>query len=163
MTGILLQLNTKSRVPGEVGLPKSAVPSLRVTPAGADGDYNRWRTETAKGDPEQALLLLTRDVLDALVNEGWPVSPGDLGENFTIGGIAAAALRPGVRLRSGSLLLEVTKACDPCDEVYSLSYIGKARGPDFVKTLVGRRGWYAKVLASGLVTTGSAIAVEPSS
>lgn len=162
LTGILLQLNTKPRVPGECGLPKTAVPSLRVTPAGVDGDYNRWRTEKAQGDPAQAVLIVTREVLDGLVHDGWPVQPGDLGENLTIDGIAEAALTPGVRLRAGTMLLEITKACDPCDEVYSLPYIGKERGPAFVRTLVGRRGWFARVLESGAVTTGGAISVEES-
>ena len=162
MTGTLLQLNTKSRMPGEFGLPKAPVPSLRVTSAGAEGDYNRWRTKQAQGDPDQAILLLTREVLDALVKEGWPVKAGDLGENFTVDGIVESALQPGVRLRAGTLLLEVTKACDPCDEVYSLPYIGPERGPAFVRTLVGRRGWFAKVLEGGTVITGAAIQLEPS-
>lgn len=161
MPGTLLQLNSKANVPGEFGLPKAAVAELRVTPAGAEGDYNRWRTEKAKGDPEQAILVITREVLDGLVKEGWPVKPGDLGENFTVDGIAEAAFKPGLRLRAGSLLLEVTKACDPCDEVYSLPYVGKQRGPDFVRALLGRRGWYARVLESGVVTTGATISVDP--
>ncbi len=64
-------------------------------------------------------------MIDGLVREGWPVRPGDLGENLTVGGIAEAALKPGTRLRAGALLLELTKACDPCDEVYSLPYVGQ--------------------------------------
>ena len=35
--------------------------------------------------------------------------------------------------------------------MYSLPYIGPARGPAFVRALVGRRGWYARVLAGGLL------------
>ena len=161
MTGTVLQLNAKPRVPDEFGLPKAAVPALRVTATGAEGDYNRWRTEKANGDPDQAILLITREVLDGIAREGWPVKPGDLGENLTVDGIAEAALHPGVRLRAGELLLEITKACDPCDRVYSLPYIGKERGPEFVRTLVGRRGWYAKVLQGGVVNTGAAIKLEP--
>ena len=160
MNGTVLQLNSKPRVPGEFGLPKAAVAKLRVTASGAEGDYNRWRSEKAKGDPDQAILLITREVLDGLVKEGWQVKPGDLGENITVGGIAESAFRPGLRLRAGELLLEITKACDPCDRVYSLSYVGKERGPEFVRTLVGRRGWFAKVLQSGSVTVGAPISVE---
>jgi MOSC domain-containing protein YiiM len=160
MTGTLLQLNVKPEVPGEFGLPKRPVPSLRVTLSGAEGDYNRWRTEKANGDPDQAIMLITRELLDDLNGEGWPVKPGDMGENITLGGIAEAALRPGVRLRSGAMLLEVTKACDPCSELHSLPYIGKERGAEFVRTTMGRRGWYAKVLEGGHVTTGAAVRVE---
>jgi MOSC domain-containing protein YiiM len=161
MSGTLLQLNAKPKIQEERGLPKTAVAELRVTSAGAEGDYNRWRTESAAGDPDQAILVMTREVLNGLVRDGWPVKPGDLGENFTLDGIAESALQPGVRLRAGPLLLEVTKACDPCDVVYSLPYIGKERGPEFVRALVGRRGWYAKVLEGGVVTMGSAINVVP--
>ena len=160
MTGTLLQLNVKPEVPGEFGLPKRPVATLRVTPAGAEGDYNRWRTEKGNRDPEQAILVITRELLDDLNGEGWPVKPGEMGENLTLGGIAEAALHPGVRLRSGGLLLEVTKACDPCSELHSLPYIGKERGPEFVRTTVGRRGWYAKVVESGTVSTGAPISVE---
>ena len=160
MTGTLLQLNVKPRVPGEFGLPKTPVPELEVSPAGAVGDYNRWRTEQGDRDPDQAILVITKELLDTLVAEGWPVKPGDLGENFTVGGISEAALEPGVRLRSGAVLIEETKACDPCDVLYTLPYIGKERGPEFLRTTVGRRGWYAKVLQGGTVTPGSAISLE---
>jgi MOSC domain-containing protein YiiM len=48
-------------------------------------------------------------------------------------------------------VLEVTRPCDPCDELYTLSYVGTARGPAFLRTLAGRRGWYARVLTGGVV------------
>jgi MOSC domain-containing protein YiiM len=49
----------------------------------------------------------------------------------------------------------VTEACDPCDELYSLPYVGKEKGPAFVKTMMGRRGWYAKVLREGEIEPGN--------
>jgi MOSC domain-containing protein YiiM len=155
MTGYLLQLSIKSRTPGEPGLPKHAVAGLEISPAGAAGDYNDYRTRTLHGDPEQAILLMTQDLLDQLNVEGWPVAPGHLGENLTLGGIPEAALQPGVRLQIGEVLLEVSAACDPCDRLYALPYIGTERGPAFLRATVGRRGWYARVLAGGKVTLGS--------
>jgi MOSC domain-containing protein YiiM len=149
MTGRLLQLSIKPETPGEFGLPKSAVPELMVTPAGAEGDYNRYRTEQLAGDRDQALLIMTGDLLDRLGSEGWPVGPGDFGENLTLGDIPESALAPGVRLRLGEVEIEVTKACVPCTELYSLPHIGQERGPAFVRALVGRRGWYARVLTGG--------------
>lgn len=149
MTGTLLQLSVKPETPGEFGLPKRAVPELFVTAAGAAGDFNRYRTEELPGDREQALLLMTQDLLETLRSEGWPVEWGDLGENLTLGGIPESSLAPGVRLRLGPVELEITKACDPCTETSSLPYIGPERGPAFVRALVGRRGWYARVLKEG--------------
>ena len=149
MVGRILQLSIKPQTPGEFGLPKRAVPELRVTRDGAEGDFNNYRTRELHSDPDLALLLLTREVIDGLRTEGWPVQPGDLGENLTLGGIPESSLGPGVRLQAGAVELLISKACDPCTETYVLPYIGPERGPAFVKTLVGRRGWYARVLSPG--------------
>ena len=159
MTGLILQLSTKAKTPGEHGLPKSAVPELRLTAAGATGDYNHYRTKQLAGDPDQAILLLTEEVIAQLRNEGWPVHPGDLGENITLGKISEAALRPGTRVQLGEVVLEVTGECDPCTELHSLPYIGSARGPEFVRTLVHRRGWYARVIVPGVVRLDTPVTV----
>jgi len=157
MTGRLTRLSVKPETPGEFGLPKRAVPELRVTPTGAEGDFNRYRSEVLAGDGDQALLLMTEDLLETLRGEGWPVSPGDLGENLTLGGIPESHLAPGVRLRLGGVEIEISKACDPCTETHSLPYIGAARGPAFVRALVGRRGWYARVRTAGLLTLDTTV------
>jgi len=151
MTPHVLRLSVKPETPGEFGLRKRSVTQLRITAAGAEGDYNRYRAETLGGDGDQALLLMTQDLLDTLGGEGWPVAPGDLGENLTLGGIRESSLSPGVRMRLGGAEIEITKACVPCTETYSLPYIGQERGPAFVRALVGRRGWYARVLTGGLL------------
>jgi MOSC domain-containing protein YiiM len=155
VNGRILQLNVKPMTPGEFGLPKRPVPRLWVTPEGAVGDFNNYRTRKFPGDMNMALLLLTKEVLDALRAEGWPVSPGDLGENVTLDGVAEKSLAPGTKLKLGTVEVEVTEACDPCDELYSLPYVGKEKGPAFVKTMMGRRGWYAKVLREGEIEPGN--------
>ena len=160
MPGRIVRLSVKPETPGEYGLPKRAVSFLTVTPLGAEGDFNNYRASKMPGDRDQALLLMTQEVLDALRAEGWPVAPGDLGENVTLGGIAEASLAPGTRFRFGPVQVEISKACDPCTEVYSLPYVGPERGPAFVKTLVGRRGWYARVNAGGRIDLDSAVSVE---
>lgn len=159
MSGAVRQLSVKPRTPGQYGLPKRAVPALRITPAGAEGDYNHYRTTKAQGDPNQAILVMTEEVLEQLRREGWPVEPGDFGENVTVSGVPEASLRPGSRLQIGEVRLEVTLACDPCVELYVLPYVGNEKGPEFVRAVHGRRGWYAKVLAGGVVTTGAAVEV----
>jgi len=60
------------------------VSQLKITPNGVEGDFNRWRTEEANGDPDQAVLLLTQEILADLRKEGWPVQAGELGENLTL-------------------------------------------------------------------------------
>jgi len=157
MTGRILRLSIKPKTPGEHGLPKRAVPSLTLNAQGAEGDYNRYRARTLAGDPDQAILVLTQEVLDQLNVEGWPVAAGDIGENLTLGGIAEASLVPGAQLAIGEVRLEITKPCEPCTELHSLPYVGEARGTEFVRTMVDRRGWFARVLAGGVVAVGAAV------
>jgi MOSC domain-containing protein YiiM len=157
MTGIVLRTSIKPRTPGQRGLPKPSVPSLEVTPRGAVGDFNNYRAGQMPDDLDQALLLLTEEVLHDLQSEGWPVQPGDLGENLTLAGVPERMLAPGVTLRIGDVLVEVTLACDPCTTLYGLPYVGRERGPEFLRRLNGRRGWYARVLQPGLVTPGSPV------
>ncbi|HEV8150174.1 MAG TPA: MOSC domain-containing protein [Gemmatimonadales bacterium] len=161
MIGQVAGLNVKPKTPGEPGLPKAPVPLLQLTATGAGGDFNRYRTNTLGGDPDSAVLLLTEDILVDLRAEGWPVEPGELGENVLLAGIPNAALEPGRQVRLGAALLEVTRACQPCTELHTLPYVGAAHGPEFVRTLHGRRGWYARVLHEGDVSLGDEARVLP--
>jgi MOSC domain-containing protein YiiM len=151
--GVLLQVNAKPRAEGHPGLPKQARSSLRITEAGAEGDYNHYRAKSLDNDPAQAILLVTEEVLHTLNAEGWPARPGDLGENLTVR-LPEALLKPGSRVEIGAVVLEVSLACTPCTELYTLSFVGQERGPEFLRTMKGRRGWYARVLAGGEVRPG---------
>ena len=157
MPGRIVQLNRKPKSGRGRGLPKRAVPELSITPEGVAGDFNRWRTEEAGGDPDQAVLLLEEETLAVLRAEGWPVNAGDLGENLTVAGLPLGALRPGARVRLGEVVLEISKACDPCTILFSLPYVGVERGHAFMRTLKGRRGWFARVLHGGVVRAGATI------
>jgi MOSC domain-containing protein YiiM len=136
------------------------VPSLTITPTGVEGDFNRWRTEEANGDPDQAVLLLSEEILAALRAEGWPVEPGELGENLTVAGLPPDALQRGAQVCLGEVVLELSKPCDPCIVLYSLPYVGVERGPAFLRTLQGRRGWFARVVRGGMVRPDMAVEVR---
>ena len=164
MHGRVVQVSLKPREGRARGLPKRAVRHLTITLEGVQGDFNRWRTETAHGDPDQAVLLLNVEILADLRAEGWPVEAGDLGENLTLAGLPAHALQPGAQVHLGEVMLEVSKACDPCTVLYTLPYVGLERGPAFLRTLQGRRGWFARVLRSGAVYPETPVEVShPSS
>ncbi len=160
MRGRIVQLHRKPREGRGRGLPKRAVPSLTITPAGVEGDFNRWRTEEAHGDPNQAVLLLSEEILVDLRAEGWPVQPGELGENVTLAGLPPEALRTGARVHLGEVVLELSKPCDPCIVLYSLPYVGVERGPAFIRTLRGRRGWFARVVTGGTVRPDMLVEVK---
>ncbi|NOT08128.1 MAG: MOSC domain-containing protein [Gemmatimonadales bacterium] len=159
--GKITRVSVKPKTAGERGLPKHAVPRARVTAAGVEGDYNTYRTEKVGGDPDLAILVLTDEVIAQLSKEGWPVAPGDLGENLTLAGVPESALGPGTRLVSGTVTLEISQACEPCTETHILPYVGKERAPEFVRTLLGRRGWYARVLTEGILAPGDPIVTMP--
>ena len=150
MTGRLLRLSIKPETPGEFGLPKSAVPELMVTATGAEGDFNRYRREQLAGDRDQALLLMTGDLLDTLGGEGWPVAPGDVGENLTLGGIPESALAPGVRLSSWAKWRSRSpRHASPAPSCIRCPISVTSGALRSSGALVGRRGWYARVLTGG--------------
>jgi MOSC domain-containing protein YiiM len=162
--GRVVRLGAKGKVPGEHGLPKPEIREATVSLQGFTTDYNLYRQTQRSGDPDMALLLMPLETLEELRREGWPVSPGDLGENVTTSGIPYDRLRPPQRVRLGAVVAETSKSCDPCDNLYLLPYIGHERGPAFLKATLGRRGWYARVLTPGVVHKGDAIElVEDSS
>jgi MOSC domain-containing protein YiiM len=157
VSGRIVRLQRRPREGRSRGIPKRAVDELVITAEGVEGDFNRWRTEKAAGDPDQAVLLLSEEILAELNAEGWPVRPGDLGENLLLAGLPADALTPGARVRAGEVELEVSKRCDPCVVLYGLPYIGQERGPAFVRTLRERRGWFARVVRGGVLRVGMGI------
>jgi MOSC domain-containing protein YiiM len=157
VSGRIARLQRKPREGRSRGIPKRSVDELVITAVGVEGDFNRWRTEKAAGDPDQAVLLLSEEVLAELNAEGWPVCPGDLGENLLLAGLPAGALAPGARVRAGEVELEISKRCDPCVVLHGLPYVGHERGPAFVRTLRGRRGWFARVIRGGVLRVGMRI------
>jgi MOSC domain-containing protein YiiM len=157
--GRVVQVHLKPKEGRARGLPKRAVPELTITAAGVQGDYNRWRTEEANGDPDQAVLLLTEEILSALRAEGWPVRAGDLGENLTLAELPPDALMPGAQVHLGEVVLEVSKPCEPCIGLYTLPYVGTERGAAFLRALKGRRGWFARVSRGGTVHPDMAVEV----
>jgi MOSC domain-containing protein YiiM len=155
--GRVLRVAAKPRVPGQLGMPKPSVGRARITEAGVEGDHNRYRTERLAGDLDSAVLLMTSEALAQLRAEGWALQAGDIGENLTIEGVPYDAFQPGTRWRIGAVGLQVSRACNPCKNLYKLPQIGDARGPAFVKAMAGRRGWYARVLRAGEVAAGDAV------
>jgi MOSC domain-containing protein YiiM len=155
--GKVAGLHRKAEVAAEHGLPKPTVPEARIRRAGLEGDFNRYRHEEKHDDEGMAVLIVPRETLEQLNREGWPVRPGDLGENISSVGVPYDAFVPGRRLRVGEVELEVSKACTPCDNLYLLPYVGTRRGPEFVKTMLDRRGWYARVVKEGTVHVGDPI------
>ena len=154
MDPILLQINQKPKSKGKPGLPKTPTDYAIVSKQGLENDFNNFRSFKKKNDPNMALMLLSYDIIKNLNIEGWPVQPGDLGENLTFNNIDYSKFSPLQQYRVGEIEIEISFSCDPCLTLKHLPYIGNKRVKDFIKTLVGRRGWYAKVLKPGKIKKG---------
>jgi MOSC domain-containing protein YiiM len=153
--GTIFQINVKPETPGERGIPKVPTQRALVTRNGLDGDFNRWRHEEAHDDLAMAILLMPLETIEALKAEGWPIEPGDIGENFTTQGIPYNSFAPGKHYRIGEAVITITKPCDPCSFLYVLPNIGKSK--DIVQAMYNRRGWYASVETEGWVAKGDSI------
>jgi MOSC domain-containing protein YiiM len=84
---------------------------------------------------------------------------GVLGENLTVAGLPAGSLGAGAQVRVEDVVLEVSKACDPCTILYGLPYVGMERGGTFLHAVRGRRGWFARVVRGGTVRVGMQVIV----
>ncbi|MBI4450614.1 MOSC domain-containing protein [Candidatus Woesearchaeota archaeon] len=156
MQGIIYQLNVKPETPGQRGLPKHSVNHAAITLNGVIGDYNKYRTTKKNNTPDRALLIMPWEMLQQLNAEGWPVHAGHLGENITTRGIPYEHFAAGQRYKSGSVEFIITEPCNPCVNLQVLPYVGE-RVQEFIKTLVGRRGWYARAAQAGVMRSGDAI------
>ncbi|MDG6987717.1 MAG: MOSC domain-containing protein [Nitrososphaerota archaeon] len=156
MAGTVRQISVKVRTPGERGLPKKSVDSAFVGLGGLVGDYNVYRHEEIEDDPDSAVLIMPIETVEELNAEGWPVKPGDLGENLTTSGIPYSSFSVGKAFTAGEARLQISRACEPCDNLFLLPYV-RSRGQAFLKTMLGRRGWYARVVKEGWVKAGDPI------
>jgi MOSC domain-containing protein YiiM len=139
------------------GVPKLPVPQVEVDHSGVAGD--RQGNRIHHGRPWQALCLWSAEVIDAFAAEGHPLAPGNAGENITVRGLPWRDVRPGVRLRIGTVLCEASAYAVPCRHNArwfsdgDFSRIHHSRGP------VSRV--YATVLEHGSISLGDAAILEP--
>jgi MOSC domain-containing protein YiiM len=141
------------------GVPKTAVPSARITKDGVEGD--RQRNLDFHGGPERAVCLFSMERIRDLQMEGHAIVPGAVGENVTVEGIDWDAVQPQSRILLGdAVALEVTRYTSPCVNIRS-----SFAGGDFVRISQKRHaGWsrvYARVLVSGTVSAGDPVRLLP--
>ncbi len=163
MKGDIYQINIKRKNPESRGLPKRSVDNIQISKEGLEGDFNVYRHEMLSDDPDSAVLLMPLETIEELNKEGWPIKPGDIGENITTKGIPYSEMIPAKKLRIGDeVILQISRACTPCANLYILPYVGDEKGPSFLKVMLGRRGWYARVIQEGTVRKGDEIRDGPS-
>jgi MOSC domain-containing protein YiiM len=152
VTGRVVQISVSNG-----GVPKTAVPSARITASGVEGD--RQGSPDIHGGPERAVCLFSMERIRDLQAEGHAIVPGAVGENVTVEGVEWDAVLPKSRILLGDdVTLEVTRYTAPC------TTIRKAfRDGDYRRISQERHaGWsrvYARVLVPGTVRAGDAVRV----
>jgi MOSC domain-containing protein YiiM len=159
MQGTIVQVNIS---PG--GLPKRAIAEGSITPLGIEGDLHAH--PAIHGGPNKAILIIAAEVVDALVERGYPLFYGAMGENLTTRGIEIRDLRVGDQLRAGGATLEITQPRGPCS---ALDIYGgtlkldvsdkKVKERDPASPRWGMSGFYASVVVPGPVQAGDTIAL----
>ena len=127
----------------------------------------KHRSRVAR-DPSQPNLrqvhLMHAELFDELIEKGFAVWPGELGENITTRGIDLLALATGTRLHlgEGGAVVEVTGLRNPCSQLdrFQKGLMAAVLDRDASGGLVRKAGVMAIVLAGGEVQPGDAIRVE---
>ena len=133
------------------GIPKLPVQRCNVTIDGLEGDGHDHDKHI---NPDRAISLIDKEVLDALIQEGYDLCNGAVGENFTVENVHVQSLQPGDRLSfSGGLVIELFEPRKPC---FVLDPLGK----QLKKDMVGRSGFLARVLVENAVSQGEEISIQ---
>jgi hypothetical protein len=144
---------------GPGGVPKEPVPRVEVDHGGVVGDRQAARVH--HGRPWQALCLWDTAVVDRFRAEGHvDLVPGAAGENISLSGLEWSRVRPGVRLRLGDVLAEVSAYAEPCRKNARWFADGDPDRMHHRHGPVSRV--YATVLEPGPVAVGDAALLEPS-
>ena len=148
--------NAKSS--GKTGIYKQPVLSpVEVTPLGLKGDV--ICDVENHGGLEQAIYVYGAPDYAWWSEElGRELLPGTFGENLTIAELESARYSIGDRLRTGTVILEVTSPRIPC-----VTLAARMGDPTFVKRFkqAERPGLYCRVIRPGFVQSGDPVTYEP--
>ena len=99
----------------------------------------------ARPGSKRQVLLMDRETLEAM-----HLSPGIIRENITTEGIDVNRLQVGQVLSIGTVRLEVSMICAPCELMEKIR-------PGLQKELEGRRGMLCRVIEGGPIRRGDEI------
>jgi len=94
---------------------------------------------------QREILMVDGETLDAM-----NLAPGIIRENITTTGLNVNSLEVGRRLRVGSVCLEVTGICTPCNQLERVR-------PGLRREMWGRRGMLCRVIEGGTIRRGDVI------
>ena len=148
------------------GLSIRLLRGLGVTGDAHMGETVKHRSRVRR-DPTQPNLrqvhLIHAELFDEVRAKGFPVAPGELGENITTSGIDLLALPTGTRLHLGeSAAVEVTGLRNPCIQIdhFQNGLMAATLDKDVDGDLVRKAGIMSIVISEGDVRPGDSIRVE---
>jgi len=160
--GILKQINRSNG-----GLPKRAVSGpVMLSEVSVEGDH--WRNLVFHGGPDKAVLMASAEFIDDLVQRGFPVFYGALGENLTVSGLDPHMWRAGQRYRVGQdAVIELTTLRTPCSNLHVYGpaikgemYDAQCKAGDITAPHWAHGGFYARVIRPGTIMAGDAVTLE---
>jgi MOSC domain-containing protein YiiM len=150
---------------------KLVAPSIRlVAGLGVDGDAHcgvsvKHRSRVAR-DPTQPNLrqvhLIHAELIDELIDAGFKVTPGAMGENITTRGLDLLALPRGARLKIGQdVMVEITGLRNPCAQLnhFQDGLMDAVLGRTSDGRLIRKAGIMGIVITGGMVGPGDTIDV----
>ena len=156
MTGTILQVSVSAG-----GVPKHPLAQGTLAPDGIVGDAWRYPFH---GGPKRAILLVTAEGIETLIQQGFPLYHGALGENLTTRGLDRFSLRLGQRFQAGEAIVELTQVRLPCDTlsvygtgIQAAMYDVRAQAGDSSTPVWGLSGFYASVVKPGILRPGDPI------
>ena len=127
--------------------PKKHAPMEELPEALAVEDAGLAGCAHARPQSKRQVLLMDEETLAA-----FGLVPGIVRENVTTEGLDVNGLPIGQRLRIGASELQVSLACDPCQQIEALR-------PGLQAAMQGKRGMLCKVLRGGKIQRGDEIVV----
>jgi MOSC domain-containing protein YiiM len=129
---------------------KHSQSSVLVSKHGVEGDYNHYRNVALRNTTDRAVSIVMRGTIDYVRTNGYPLQPGDLGENVLLeaadsedggdGSFLIRALRPGSMLHvvgespsygaSGAVVLQISEPMVPCANLCTLPHVQNPRCKD---------------------------------
>jgi hypothetical protein len=138
------------------GVPKRHIARAEVDFRGLRGDKQGARTH--HGRPWQALCLWSGEVIDSFAAAGHPIAPGSAGENLTLRGIDWHTMRPGMRMRIGTALIETSAWAIPCRKNSAWFADGDHQRLSHERGPVSRI--YATVIEPGAIAVGDTLSIQ---
>ncbi len=141
-----------------------------VAGLGIEGDAHRGATvkhrSRVRRAPQEPNLrqvhLVHAELLDELVEQGFRVGPGSIGENVITRGVDLLSLPVGTRLRLGAdAVVEVTGLRNPCRQLdrFQRGLMAAVLDRDEDGSVVRKAGIMSVVVDGGVVTPGDPIEV----